>query len=334
MPKVSVIIPVYNAEKYLGKCLNSVVNQTLEDIEIVCVNDCSSDKSLDILKEYAQKYHKIKVIDCTVNGGESVARNIGLRNVTGNYVAFVDNDDVIDLDFYEKLYKRAIETNADITKAEFYSIDYNGKKYKVDNQNKGLEENKYLFYYPWWTAIYKKSFLTENNIKLPEGFLISGDIIFLNEAIIKANKLVTVDGTFYCHIDRINSGFSHNLSEKKVKSGLNAIKIVLENTNADKMINDKGYDFIWLRQFDILINIRNHNDQNYLIDMFVDTAFFIYEHCKRKEAFINNLILGYCDITQCLINNDKCGLKKEFLEIKSRQNSIIKALRLKIKRGL
>ena len=83
MPKVSVIIPVYNAQDYLGRCLDSVCNQTLKDIEIICVNDCSKDNSLNILNEYAEKYPNMKVIDCKVNGGESVARNIGLDNATG-----------------------------------------------------------------------------------------------------------------------------------------------------------------------------------------------------------------------------------------------------------
>ena len=109
MSKVSVIIPVYNAQDYLERCLFSVCNQTLEDIEIICVNDASTDKSINILNQYAQKYSNIKVIDCKVNGGESKARNIGLEKATGEYLGFVDNDDEIDLDFYEKLYKKAKE---------------------------------------------------------------------------------------------------------------------------------------------------------------------------------------------------------------------------------
>ena len=127
MPKISIIIPVYNAEEYLKRCLNSIVNQTLKDIEIICVNDCSIDNSLEILNSYAQRDNRIKVIDCKTNGGESKARNIGLDNSTGEFLAFVDNDDELDLDFYEKLYKKAIEENADIAKAEVHIIDYTQK---------------------------------------------------------------------------------------------------------------------------------------------------------------------------------------------------------------
>ena len=81
--KVSVIIPVYNAKDYLRRCLDSIVNQTLSDIEIICVNDCSTDNSLEILNEYAKKHSNIKVIDCKINSGESKARNIGLENAAG-----------------------------------------------------------------------------------------------------------------------------------------------------------------------------------------------------------------------------------------------------------
>ncbi len=116
MALISVIIPVYNASAYLKRCLDSVCNQTLLDIEIICVNDCSNDNSLEILNEYRNKYSNLKIIDCKFNGGESKARNIGLDHVTGEYIGFVDNDDEIDLDFYENLYNKAITTNADIVK--------------------------------------------------------------------------------------------------------------------------------------------------------------------------------------------------------------------------
>ena len=92
MPKVSVIIPVYNVEKYLKQCLDSVVNQTLKDIEIICVNDGSTDNSLEILEEYAQKDNRIIIIS-QENQGQSVARNIALEKATGEYVGFVDSDD-------------------------------------------------------------------------------------------------------------------------------------------------------------------------------------------------------------------------------------------------
>ena len=89
MPKVSVIIPVYNTENYLRKCLDSVINQTLDDIEIICINDCSTDNSLNILKEYASKDERIKIIEFKENKGASVARNTGIAESNGEYIGFL-----------------------------------------------------------------------------------------------------------------------------------------------------------------------------------------------------------------------------------------------------
>ena len=165
MPKVSVIIPIYNAQDYLERCLDSVCNQTLKDIEIICVNDASTDKSIDILNKYAQRYQNMKVIDCKINGGESVARNIGMENATGEYLGFVDNDDEIDVDFYEKLYNKATEKNADISKGEVHIVDYDQKE-TYGNLNKKIRENNEIlfFAYHWWTAIFKTSIIKDNHI--------------------------------------------------------------------------------------------------------------------------------------------------------------------------
>ena len=109
MPGVSVIIPVYNSEKYLKRCLTSVLNQTLSNIEIICVNDCSTDSSLEILKNY-----DVKIIDLKENKGASFARNLGIKNAQGEFLAFIDSDDYIKEDFLEKLYKQSF--NKDVVK--------------------------------------------------------------------------------------------------------------------------------------------------------------------------------------------------------------------------
>ena len=100
MAKVSVILPVYNAGKYLHQCMDSIVNQTLKDIEIICVDDGSSDNSLEILRQYAEKDERVKVI-AQANGGAGAARNNGLRAATGEYLSFLDSDDFFELDMLE-----------------------------------------------------------------------------------------------------------------------------------------------------------------------------------------------------------------------------------------
>lgn len=122
--KVSVIIPVYNAAQYLERCLDSVINQTLKDIEIICINDCSTDNSLEILEEYASKDNRIKIIDFKENKGVAAARNAGINEAQGEYIGFVDPDDYIDSDFYAQLYKKAYETKADIVKGNDINVVY------------------------------------------------------------------------------------------------------------------------------------------------------------------------------------------------------------------
>ena len=100
-PKVSIIIPVYNVEQYLPKCLDSIINQTLKDIEIICINDGSIDNSLSILKEYASKDDRIIIID-KENEGQGIARNLGIKKAKGKYIGFVDPDDWVDIQMFEK----------------------------------------------------------------------------------------------------------------------------------------------------------------------------------------------------------------------------------------
>ena len=131
MSLISIIIPVYNAEKYLRKCLDSVIHQTFSDIEIICVNDCSQDNSLSILREYEKKDARVKVINCVQNNRQAVARNIGLEMAMGKYIAFVDDDDWIDGDRYERLYRVAEEEKADVVLEGFLWEYENGLiKYK------------------------------------------------------------------------------------------------------------------------------------------------------------------------------------------------------------
>lgn len=122
MVRISVIIPVYNSEQHLRKCLETLCSQTLQDIEIICVNDCSIDNSFFILQEYAKKDKRIKLIDLKENKGAAVARNIGIESVSGQYLGFVDSDDFVDQNFYEKLYERAVKTDSDVVKGNIKFI--------------------------------------------------------------------------------------------------------------------------------------------------------------------------------------------------------------------
>ena len=118
MPKLSVIVPVYNVEKYLSRCLTSLINQTLDNIEIIIVNDGSTDKSDEIIREYKKANNNIIYVT-KENGGLSSARNFGLIYATGEYIAFLDSDDYVDRNIYKKMYEKAKETNSDYVECDF-----------------------------------------------------------------------------------------------------------------------------------------------------------------------------------------------------------------------
>lgn len=163
MKKISIIVPCYNVEKYLKQCLDSIVNQTYKNLEIICVNDGSTDNTLDILKEYAFKDYRIVIID-QENIGASQARNNALKIITGDFVAFVDGDDWIDKSVFEKAILKVTEFNCDLV---FWSYNkcYDEKKIKnpiYGAENKSLSDNDF-------TDLYRTIFgLTGSQLSKPE----------------------------------------------------------------------------------------------------------------------------------------------------------------------
>jgi len=125
-PKISIIVPVYNVELYLGKCIDSILNQTFSGFELILVNDGSLDNCGSICDSFAKLDRRVKVIH-KGNGGLSSARNAGLEIACGEYIGFVDSDDYIERQMYETLYNQATETSSDIVVCDFYMIDENGK---------------------------------------------------------------------------------------------------------------------------------------------------------------------------------------------------------------
>ena len=175
MPKVSVVVPIYNVEKYLVQCLDSIIAQTLKDIEIICVNDGSTDNCLSILKKYQNQDDRIKIVD-KKNSGYGDSMNRGIDIARGDYIGIVEPDDYIKSNMYENLYQIAKEKNLDIIKADFYrfkgkslQLDYNQLCPDKNYYNKILspEENKKIFFFIMntWSGIYKRSFIEKYHIR-------------------------------------------------------------------------------------------------------------------------------------------------------------------------
>ena len=118
--KISIIVPIYNAERFLSSTLDSLVKQTMHDIDIICINDGSTDKSLEICERYQSQFPELIRIFSKPNGGIADARNFGLSKVIGTYFGFLDSDDTVELNMFETLYNKAIEEKADIVFSDFY----------------------------------------------------------------------------------------------------------------------------------------------------------------------------------------------------------------------
>ena len=201
MVTISVIMPVYNDEEFVSDALDSVLKQTLNDIEIICVNDGSTDKSLDILNDYANRYDFIKVFS-KENEGSGIARNFALTKTCGEYIAYLDSDDVyLDSNALKLMYEKAVENNADLVSANLMGINTDGKLEVNRNlerfKSEGfIEPEEYGIPYSYYKNIFKKSFLTENNIVFPD-LLRGQDPVFLAEILTKVDKIPTVPIDLY-----------------------------------------------------------------------------------------------------------------------------------------
>ena len=213
---LSVIIPVYNVENYLNECLDSVTSQTLDDMEIIFIDDGSTDNSPDILKEYSKKDKRIKIIT-KENGGQATARNLGIKEAQGEYIAFVDSDDFIEPTMFEKLYTKAKDNNLDIAMCKIATFDNQTEEIKdnvwyymlgvfrdfekdIFNHKDTKEFTCHIAVTPY-NKIYKTTLLKENNILFPEG-LIFEDEKFFYDTYLRAKKVSIVDEFLYYY--RIN----------------------------------------------------------------------------------------------------------------------------------
>ena len=220
MPKVSVIIPFNNVENYIEECLNSVLSQTLDDIEIILINDASTDRTLEIVEGYLQKDSRIKLININERKGQGFARNRGIEIATGEYIGFVDSDDFIEPDMFECLYNSAKTNNTDISMCQVREYDDINENYITsdyyslsclssfqndvfsaeDTKNCILDINVAL-----WNKIYKREYLNNIGEKFPEGFIYE-DLPFFFGTYLSAKRIQIVWKNLYSYrINRKNS---------------------------------------------------------------------------------------------------------------------------------
>ena len=217
MIKVSVIVPVYNVEKYIEKCLDSLVNQTLKEIEIIVVNDGSPDNSQKIIDKFVKKYpNKVKSF-IKENGGLGSARNYGLKHIKGEYVAFIDSDDFADLKMLEEMYNLAKKDNSDIVLCSNNLLDENNRILKIESAiiNKKINNNLLKYKLAAWNKLYKKELLINNKFEFRSNVWYE-DVDFTTKVMINAKKVSFIDKPLYNYLLREGSIMNNsNLKRNK-----------------------------------------------------------------------------------------------------------------------
>jgi glycosyltransferase involved in cell wall biosynthesis len=281
--KLSSIVLVYNGEEYLRPCLDSLVNQTLDGLEIILINDKSTDCSLNICKEYASRHENIRIIDKQDNHGLATSANMGIQIAKGEYVILVDNDDIIPKDAYEKLYAKAKEHDADISvgKANFivgtWQQEMKDFERTVWNEEKTFHASEYTKIFCeafYWNKIMRKEFLMDNDIYLPVETKVYADRKFVHEAFCRANKISMIPDCVYLwrrvtetdqeslsmrrkeawnYIDRIDSyemnldfytDFDKNYFKKLMRRVIYPIEGIINNEEFENVFFERGVSLL------------------------------------------------------------------------------------------
>ena len=264
-PKISIIIPVYNAEKYLGACLDSILNQTFDDFEIVCVNDGSNDESVNILEEYNTKSSKVKLIN-KENGGVISARIAGFKEACGEYIGWVDADDFIENNMLEVMYISALNNDADVVYCNYnFFPNEVVNKTKWYNPYRGVVDWKFIMNNTiQWNKLVKKELLDEMNItslfeNMGEGCY---GLVFIN-----SNTIISIDEPLYNY--RVGhssiSGSFNNLKWYKivVKRALNMAEYVKENNYDKEWVKYYTYRYLYYNLILMIVSVYQNNKKEY-----------------------------------------------------------------------
>lgn len=312
-PLISIIIPVYNTRDYLYKCLNSVRNQTYDNIEIICVDDGSTDGSELIVDEFAKQDKRFKVVH-KANGGESSARNVGLRMATGDYWTFLDCDDWLEPDMYERLVGVTEKYSVDVVASSWYK-DTENESIKIENKSlvkKGVfgKEDFLLYLYQrdyyrgfsyMWNKIYRKELFFDEKqhlILFPEDLELGGDVYYLARLALNANVIYYLEDAFYHYVQRESSGV-HTKSLKKRIDWLKAYERVITYIDDNDI---KTNATIWIKRF-----LAYHSS---------NTAEMAYEQKNDK-------VLELCQKIMRQYYSEYCDTNKDYEERISRFNDIL-----------
>ncbi len=317
---LSIIIPVYNLQDYIPNTLNKIIGQSLQNIEIICINDGSTDNSLKILEEYKNKDKRIKIIN-QENQGPAVSRNNGINIACGEYVAFIDGDDYPEEDFYfEKLYNRAKESDADIVKAAYKnSLSREFGIYR----NKKIKENKTNFCTEYCSAVFKRDFLIKNKLYFPN-LIDMEDPVFAFKCALCAEKIEVVDNLFLQITKRNDSLTNRKLTKAQIEDKIKGLKEIIELANKSNIEPD-SYGYVCASFYS---NVYKYAQKFKNKKLFLN----LYEAIKYKEEFeyyVNYFEPGLIDRLKS--NNFNLLIKNIFSYIRYRKHDVLTIFGLKIK---
>ena len=303
MSSISIIVPVYNTEKYLDRCISSIIRQTFRDIEILLINDGSNDNSLEILQRYSNADDRIAIVN-QVNKGLSSARNTGIKVSKGTYIMHVDSDDWIEPDMCEILYKEAKIFSADIVTSNVYFDYFNKTIIKKEPYKKINNFREYLLAFTIkrglnsiWNKLIKRDLYTLNNIEHYEDISLGEDSSTLLRLIPFANIIISVDKAFY-HYDIKSSSMTGN-KEKKIMEYIQALSKV-ENFYKKHNISTDLFTLLRLKIAYINLYGNIHSNLNEYKQM--KKYFFADIKSIISNKHFNKLCIKYkCFVIMCLI---------------------------------
>lgn len=226
MPKVSVIIPVYNVEKYIGRCLNSVLSQTLEEFEVIVVNDCTLDRSMTVVRRYAQDDERIKIVEHDVNRGSMMARRTGYMAAQGDFITFLDSDDTLPKGALEALYLAAIKENADIVSGTIQYIPNKGSKYLWKNKLQYGTDKVSVYKsmledecgHNLCSRLFRRDLLQNYPYQTFEGATNGEDGMLFYQVVENLKKMVAINTVVYEYHQNIESSSNVRLSDRALLS--------------------------------------------------------------------------------------------------------------------
>ena len=254
MPKISVIVPVYNVEKWIERCAHSLFEQTLDDIEYIFVNDCTPDNSIEVLKQTLERYPKrknnVKIIHHEVNKGLTSARNSGLAEAEGEYIAHCDSDDWVEPTMYEELYNKAIEDNADVVYSDLKMIFKDKEEYYTTAKH-SLDKKKMMKNYiasVWtvlWNFIAKRDLYISNNLKSPTHLCYCEDF-WLSVRLFHFAKNISYINKAFSNYNRQNEGsITHKLNKKTEREEQTAYLETIEFFKEQGVVDRYEQELSW-----------------------------------------------------------------------------------------